>query len=140
MSTLISLPQLIAVLLPLACAPLCSCGKQSAAPSRSEQRQPSDSSRDAGSVVSPTNDRSFELLGADPEARRLWLQTAVRKRNGACAVPLSTVLIAGDSGVDLWRVECSDATWLVTLDENGVRSIEICSAGSAVEYCRGTRG
>lgn len=94
----------------------------------------SDASRDPGSLVVPTNEFSLALIGSDPSSRREWFRSTVITAGNQCTLVTSAILKAGDDGIDLWRVGCSDAAWLVTLGPALRTSVDSCSTATT-DYC-----
>jgi|SRR5437868_11299790 len=94
----------------------------------------SDASHDPGSLVVPTNEFSLELIGSDPSARRDWFRSTIVAAGNQCGFVTSAILKAGDDGIDLWRVGCSDGAWLVTVGPALQTSVDNCSTAKT-DYC-----
>lgn len=110
------------------------CDRADHQASQSDPYQVSDSSHDPGNPV-PTNDRSMELIGKDPEFRRLAVRQLMDDGRKQCNIVTQAVLKAGFEGTDVWRVTCADThDWLMTFRPDEPPMIESCSG--SINNCR----
>lgn len=119
----------------LASAALAGACHQREVPAGGSGPQILDATQDPGAHVVATNEYSFAWIGSDPQARRDWFGSIINKGRNQCDLVTTTTLKAGDDGIDLWRVGCSNGAWLVTLGPGASRSVESCS-GARTIYCR----
>lgn len=117
------------VLAVAATAALClgGCGNKdqnAAAPSKAD----SYTSREPGSDVAPTNDASFQLLGADGPTRFASLQALILQNGKACSAVRRAVLEGGLEGTDEWRVDCADSgRWQVWFRPDSAPDVNHCA-------------
>jgi hypothetical protein len=93
----------------VACVNLClaSCGREPQ--QQSNQPAVSFAATEPGSHVQPTNDASFQLMGADPVERLATLQALVIHAGNRCSAVTRGVLEDGLDGTDEWSVNCADS-------------------------------
>ena len=78
--------------------------------------------------VAPTNDVSFQLLGADLPTRLAALHAVVMKPGNKCASVTRGILLGGLDGTDEWRVDCTDSgSWQVWFNNDGGTEVDHCS-------------
>lgn len=112
-----------------AMAALClgACGsrdQKTAAPSTADPY----ASREPGSDVAPTNDASFQLLGADGPTRFASLQALLVQEGKACSAVRKAVLEGGLEGTDEWRVDCVDSgRWQVWFKPDSAPDVDHCA-------------
>lgn len=114
-----------AVLLSIGLLGLAACGTQRHQASASENT--SYDSRDPGSVASPTNDESFQLMEADGPSRFAALQALIAGAGKRCSAVTKGVLEGGMDGTDEWRVNCADGgVWQLWLKDDGGIDVDPC--------------
>lgn len=85
-------------------------------------------SREPGSDVAPTNDASFQLLGADGPTRFASLQALIVQNGKACGAVRRAVLEGGLEGTDEWRVDCADSgRWQVWFRPDSAPDVDHCA-------------
>lgn len=106
---------------------LCACrgnDHQAPAPGKADPY----ASREPGSDVAPTNDASFQLLGADGPTRFASLQALIVQDGKACGGVQKAVLEGGLEGTDEWRVDCADGgRWQVWFRPDSAPDVEHCA-------------
>ena len=85
-------------------------------------------SREPGSDVAPTNDASFQLLGADGPTRFASLQALIVQTGKACSTVRRAILEGGLEGTDEWRVDCADSgRWQVWFRPDSAPDVDHCA-------------
>jgi hypothetical protein len=94
----------------------------------------SDRATDPGTILIPTAEKSFVLLG-DPARRRAFFQNALMTAGERCKLVQEAIFKGGLDGSDLWRVSCTDSgDWLVTVSNRPHPFVQKCT--SALPECR----
>jgi hypothetical protein len=107
------------------CAAACGRGQAGATPADATAAQPSAAS---ASKATPTNDASFQLMGAEMPARLAALQQVVVQAGNHCAAATRGLLVGGLDGTDEWRVDCSDSgSWQVWFSNDSGTSVDHCA-------------
>ena len=85
-------------------------------------------SREPGSDVAPTNDASFQLLGADGPTRFASLQALIVQDGKTCSAVRKALLEGGLEGTDEWRVDCTDSgRWQVWFRPDSAPEVDHCA-------------